>query len=140
LLNSIIEHISPERIEFLFASLTKASGSVFIVVPNFYSPRRLLRGREREWEHERQVTGHVNFLSKQDIVALLRRHGFGRIRFSFFHMFRGIGDLNYRLFGGSKLLYKLYFLFTLYPFYYLRDSFWVFAQKPGVCRKGRDVV
>ena len=129
LLNSIIEHISAEKLEALLRKISKATDSVFIVVPNFSSPRRYLLGRKRELAKEKEELGHVNFLSQGDLRALLKRNGFVKTRFSFCHHFKNLRDVPYQLFGQAKLLYRLYSLVSLFPFYYLRDSFWVYAVK-----------
>ena len=129
LLNSLIEHISPDKLEALFGKIADITDAVFLVVPNFKSPRRYLLGRSRELEKERRELGHVNILSHSDIRALLKRNGFDAIRFSFCHAFKDIDDTTYQLFRRARFVYRLYSLLSLFPFYFLRDSFWVYAEK-----------
>jgi len=129
LLNSLIEHIAPDKLEALFGKIADITDAVFLVVPNFKSPRRYLLGRARELEKERRELGHVNILSRGDIRAILKRHGFDAIRFSFRHAFKDIDSTTYQLFRKARFVYRLYSLLSLYPFYFLRDSFWVYAEK-----------
>jgi SAM-dependent methyltransferase len=129
LLNSIIEHLEPDRLDCLFRKIEASTNAIFIVVPNFYSAGRILRGRKSELEKERTDLGHVNFMTQSKISGLLRRFGYNSIQYSFLHIFRDINLANYERFNRFKLLYSLYSVFSVFPFYYCRDSFWIFAKK-----------
>jgi len=129
LLNSLIEHLEPDRLDNLFRKIEASSNSLFIVVPNFYSIRRILSGRRSELEKERESLGHVNFMSQLEVSRLLGRFGYNSITYSFFHSFKDLKLANYEPFDRFKPLYSLYSLLSLFPFYYCRDSFWVYAKK-----------
>lgn len=129
LLNSIIEHLEPDRLDCLFRKIAASTDALFIVVPNFYSVGRILRGRKSELEKERTDLGHVNFLTQSEISGLLRRFGYNSIQYSFPHIFKEMNLTNYERFNRFKFLYFLYFVFSFFPFYYCRDSFWIFAKK-----------
>lgn len=130
LLNSIIEHIEQEALKKLFQKIRHVTDSVFIVVPNFGSPRRYWIGRKKELEKEKTELGHINILSKQDIYDLLKQNGFTKISFSFWHIFKNLKLLNYEQLHNCKWLSPLYTLLALFPFYYIRESFWIYAEKP----------
>jgi len=129
LLNSIIEHLEQDRLECLFKKIEASTSSLFIVVPNFYSLRRILKGRKSELNIERRDLGHVNFLSKGQISNLLRRFGYGSIQYSFPHEFKELNLSNYECFKRNKLLTLTYSMLSFFPFYYCRDSFWIYAKK-----------
>jgi SAM-dependent methyltransferase len=129
LLNSIIEHLEQDRLNSLFKKLQASTQLLFIVVPNFYSPRRILKGRQKELAQERTELGHVNFLSKMDITQQLQRFGYDRVQFSFFHIFRDLSLVNYLRFRSFKFFYFFYTILALFPFYYCKDSFWVYARR-----------
>lgn len=129
LLNSIIEHLEPDRLDALFKKIEVSTDALFIVAPNFYSAGRILRGRKKELEKERTGLGHVNFLSQIQISKLLRRFGYNSIQYSFPHLFKEMHLTQYERFNRFKVLYFLYSCFSFFPFYYCRDSFWIFAKK-----------
>ena len=129
LLNSIIEHIEQEALKKLFQKISHVTDSVFIVVPNFGSPRRYWVGRKKELEKEKTELGHINILSKQDICHLLKQNGFTKISFSFWHIFKNLELLNYERLHNCKWLSPLYTLLAFFPFYYIRESFWIYAEK-----------
>lgn len=133
-LNSVIEHVEPAPLEALLARVHESlnpGGALFVVVPNFYSPRRILAGLKKEWAHEREALGHVNLHGYFSVQRLLRRHGFSNLRFSFFSRFRFLHLISYSRMRWLPAWARGVFwtLLHLFPFYFLRDSFCIRAFK-----------
>ena len=133
ILNSIIEHIDIDNLNILFSDISKKTHkecAIFIVVPNTYSIQRLLRGRKKALEREYKELGHVNMMSKREVVQFLKKYGFGKIEFSFKLDYRDME--NFFVISNkvvSYLVRSLYKYLSIFPFYYLRNSFWIYAKR-----------
>jgi len=131
-LNCVIEHIDKDPLDELLANLYESlnpGGTLFLVVPHAFSPRRIFAGREKEWKREREELGHVSFHTYASLHHLLKRHGFTGLRFSFPTRFRFT-----RLLTGARSrwlpLGPFWTILHLFPFYFLRDSYCLACVKP----------
>lgn len=125
-LNSIIEHIEYENLDVLFEDIKNKlneNGTVFIAVPNIRSPKMILFG---DREKEREEMGHVNLKSKKGWIKYFKKFGFNRYKISFPIRLKNSKEIIY--YPNNKVLNSLakgfYNFFLLFPFYYLRDSFY----------------
>lgn len=114
---SLIEHLSKsESIDFLkeVRRVLKPNGFIFVVTPNFASPCRFIQGKK--WFGYSDPT-HINFFTPLSLANLLKDYGFYNPRFWF-----KTNDTNY----WKNFVY--YLLFST-PFCFIRNSFWIAAQK-----------
>ena len=128
-LSSVLEHISVINWDSIFAEISlklEKRGSIFIVVPNKNSPMRKF---SKQWDGEEEKYGHVSITDIGFLKNKLRQFGFNNLKFSFLFVTRKIPA--YKIF--PKFLRPLIMIFypflNIYPFYYLRDSFWVLVKK-----------
>jgi len=126
ILASIIEHIYDENLTKLLTdvkSKLNPGGSIFIVVPNIDSPQFCLFDSK-----ERQLTsmGHVNLKTKGEWVSFLKTFGFTKFSFSFPTKFEYLERCTF--FKSNLLnnfLRNVYSILAIFPFYYLRGSYWI---------------
>ena len=129
---SVIEHLHPENLEVLFADIeTKLApgGSLFVVVPNVNSLMMLLKGKKKEIKRQVKDCGHVNLMERREIVSLLNKHGFTKLRFSHFMHYKDTKLIPYPGIKRLGVLKYLYDLMGFFPFYYVRNSFWILARR-----------
>jgi len=128
-MNSVLEHIPLNKWDiFLGAIISKleAGGGIFMIFPNKNSPARVFFKR---WIDEEGKLGHISLVDFVFLRKKLRESGFKKLKSSFFFPVRRLPD--YVACPGflKAMLAIPYSLVNLYPFYYLRDSFWIFAKK-----------
>jgi len=97
-----------------------------MIFPNKNSPARVFFKR---WIDEEGKLGHISLVDFVFLRKKLRESGFKKLKSSFFFPVRRLPD--YVACPGflKAMLAIPYSLVNLYPFYYLRDSFWIFAKK-----------
>jgi 2-polyprenyl-3-methyl-5-hydroxy-6-metoxy-1,4-benzoquinol methylase len=114
---SLIEHLSKsEAIDFLkeVRRVLKPNGYIFIVTPNFASPWRFIQGKK--WFGYSDPT-HINFFTPLSLASLLKDYGYYNPKFWF--------KTNYPSFWKNFVYYLLFST----PFCFIRNSFWIAAQK-----------
>lgn len=110
---SVIEHLKKsEATKFLSETtrVLKNGGYIFLVTPNYNSIWRRVQGKK--WFGYSDPT-HINFYTPNSLAKLLKKHGFKNINFQF--RVRNLGLINY--------------LIVSTPFWRIRDSFYISAQK-----------
>lgn len=113
---SLIEHLTKKESKaFILEAkrVLKPRGFIFIVTPNFASPWRFIQGKK--WFGYSDPT-HINFFTPLSLASLLKEYGFYKPKFWF-----KTNDKTSRKFIN-------YLLFST-PFCFIRDSFWISAQK-----------
>lgn len=113
---SLIEHLTKTEMNtFILEAkrVLKPNGFIFIVTPNFASPWRFIQGTK--WFGYSDPT-HINFFTPLSLANLLKDYGFYNPKFWF--------KTNH-----PNLLFST-------PFCFIRNSFWLAAQKK-INRRGR---
>lgn len=114
---SMIEHLTKKEINaFILEAkrVLKPNGFIFIVTPNLASPWRFIHGKK--WFGYSDPT-HITFFTPLSLAKLLKQNGFYYPKFWF-----KTNHPNY----WKNFVY--YFLFST-PFCFIRNSFWLAAQK-----------
>jgi 2-polyprenyl-3-methyl-5-hydroxy-6-metoxy-1,4-benzoquinol methylase len=129
ILNSVLEHIPQKQMKLLLIKISKKlkpGNGIFITIPNFYSPSRIFTSR---WKNEKNTLGHINKITLSHLKKILTCLGFTNIQSSFHYKVKRLPDY----IKGTKLftivVIMLYRLTLLYPFYYFKDSTFLFAVK-----------
>lgn len=129
---SVIEHLTPKETE-LFIKETKrilvTEGHIFLVTPNFSTPLRLIHGKN--WFAYQDPT-HIKFYTPLSLTKLLKKHGFGKIQFSFKLKYRKSFVAEFPLFFPKlPRLVKIILIYLVFstPLSVIRNSFWLDAQK-----------
>lgn len=131
---SVIEHLTPkEARKFLSESnrVLKPGGFIFLVTPNFATPLRFIQGKK--WFGYSDPT-HINFYTPLGLGKLLKEFKFKKIK-TLFKTNRKVSfayEFPYPLSATPKILMPIliYLLFTT-PAAYVKNSFWISAQKPN---------
>lgn len=114
---SIIEHLTKKKVDVFINEakrILKPHGFIFIVTPNFASPWRFIQGKK--WFGYSDPT-HITFFTPLSLSNLLKQYGFYNPKFWF-----KTSDPSY----WKNFAY--YLLFST-PFCFIRNSFWIAAQK-----------
>ena len=114
---STIEHLTKKEAgEFVneVKRVLKPNGFIFVVTPNFASPWRFIQ--IKKWFGYSDPT-HINFFTPLSLAKLLKDYGFYNPRFWF--------KTNY----PSNWKNFIYYLLFSTPFCFIRNSFWLAAQK-----------
>jgi len=114
---STIEHLTnKEVVAFIHEAkrVLKPNGFIFIVTPNFASPWRFIQ--RKKWFGYSDPT-HINFFTPLSLANLLKDHGFYNPKFWF--------KTNDPSFWKNFIYYLLFST----PFCFIRNSFWISAQK-----------
>lgn len=129
---SVIEHLTPRQAKKFILEVKrvlKQKGFIFLVTPNFATPIRLFHGKN--WFGFKDPT-HINFYTPFSLANLLKKYGFDKIKL----LFKTDKNVSYDFeFPGllSKLPrpLKITLIFLLFssPFTFIRNSFWISAQK-----------
>lgn len=131
---SLVEHLTQKEIKMFLSEayrIVRPNGYIFLVTPNFNSPMRFLFGKK--WFGYSDPT-HITFLTPRSLGKFLQLHGFFDRKFWFKTNTRTDSTLFSHFSTGLKHLIT-YLLFST-PFCFIRNSFWIAAQK-GVSAKGR---
>jgi len=114
---STIEHLTQKEIvSFLKEAyrVLRPQGFLFIITPNFASPWRFIQGRK--WFGYSDPT-HINFFTPLSLAKLLKDYDFYNPKFWF--------KTNYKNYWKNFVYYLLFST----PFCFIRNSFWIAAQK-----------
>lgn len=123
---SLIEHLTKKEVHMFLSEtyrVIRPKGYIFLVTPNFNSPTRFLLGRK--WFGYSDPT-HITFFTPHLIGKLLQLHGFRDRKLWFKTNNRDTNILFPFLTDPKRLIIHL--LFST-PFCFIRDSFWIAAQK-----------
>lgn len=129
ILNSLLEHVPLDSWDSLFANINRKleiRGGIFIIMPNKNSLRRKFTDR---WQGEEVRLGHVSLVDFKFLKNKLRAYGFVNLQSSFVFKPKELPSYVFSPKGLKRLFMVLYSLLNIYPFYYLRDSFWVLAKR-----------
>ncbi len=129
---SIIEHLTPKEAEKFIKEtirVLKPGGLIFLITPNFATPLRLIH--RQNWFAYKDPT-HVNFYTPWSLARFLNKFGFGNFKFTFKAFYHPAFDEGFPPFF-SKLpqFIKIFMIFMLIssPLTFIRNSFWLLAQK-----------
>lgn len=126
LLTSVIEHIYEKNLDVLFGDIKKKlnkGGKIFVVVPNIHAPLFLLTDSK---ESQKISMGHVNLKSKWEWNTYFKKFGFSHTKYSFANNLPNIGEMAFFKNNlANALLRFCYRILNLFPFYYLKNSYWI---------------
>lgn len=126
LLTSIIEHIYDKNLKVLFKEIREKlveEGKVFVVVPNIHAPKFILTDSK---ESQKRRMGHVNLKSKREWEEFFRKQGFTKFKYSFANELPNLNDMSFfKSSLGNKILRLVYRLLNIWPFFYLKNSYWI---------------
>ena len=129
---SVIEHLTPKQAQLFIKEAKRVlvpGGHIFLVTPNFSTPLRLIHGKN--WFAYQDPT-HIKFYTPLSLTKLLKRHGFGKIQFSFKLKYRKSFVAEFPLFFPKlPRLIKILLIYLVFstPLSVIRNSFWLDAQK-----------
>jgi SAM-dependent methyltransferase len=129
ILNSVLEHIPLEDWDMLFSNITRRltpAGGVFIIIPNKNSPSRRFSHR---WDGEDQRLGHISLVDLSFVKKKLCAFGFADMQTSFIFKIRDLPGYFHPPKALTRVLLLCYALLNIFPMYYVRDSFWIFARR-----------
>lgn len=129
---STIEHLTNSQAnKFILEAkrVLKKRGYLFLVTPNYLTPIRLIHGKK--WFGYNDPT-HINFFTPMSLKKLLKNYGFVNFKF----LFQTNYDVSYdwefpTIFRKFPKAVKnlVIFLFFSSPLTFIRNSFWLLAQK-----------
>ncbi|MGE5197898.1 MAG: class I SAM-dependent methyltransferase [Deltaproteobacteria bacterium] len=128
-MNSVLEHVPLDRWDSLLGEVAKKledSGSIFVIIPNKNSPMRRFTKR---WDNEDERLGHISLVDLRFLKNKLRQFGFINLKLSFMFMAKRLPDYLRCPDAVKKLIILPYSLLNIFPFYYLRDSFWILGKR-----------
>jgi len=127
---SLIEHLKPNEAEKFLSEaerVLKPKGYLFLVTPNFWSLARVLK--RKKWFGYTDPT-HLQFYSPFSLKRLLKKCHFSNFRFRFKVDQKTPSDWPIPLPRLPQIFqFLLNYLLISSPLAYLRDSFWLLAQK-----------
>lgn len=131
---SVIEHLKKnDARKFLkeAARVLKSGGILFLVTPNFATPIRIAQGKT--WFGYSDPT-HVNFFTPRQLARELKACALDNIKTRFQIEYSKSIDWEFPSYftklPRSAKKFLIYLLFSS-PFYIIRNSFWISAQKNG---------
>ena len=131
---SVIEHLSKNEAQKFLREATrvlKPHGFIFLVTPNFATPIRMVQGKT--WFGYSDPT-HVNFFTPRQLARELKTCALTNIRTRFQIEYSKSIDWEFPSYfaklPASAKKFLIYLLFSS-PFYIIRNSFWISAQKNG---------
>lgn len=129
---SVVEHLRHSQVDhFLKETLRilRPGGYIFLVTPNITSPLRLLQGKN--WGGYMDPS-HINFYTPHELTLTLTRRGFTnpdlKVNMPYNHEVGRI-YLSHVRYIPQFLKAGVCFLFFSTPLRFIRNSFWVTAQK-----------
>jgi len=129
---SVIEHLTPNQAEKFLSEtrrVLKPGSFIFLITPNFATPLRLIQGKK--WFAYSDPT-HVNFYTPRSLAKLLSKFGFGNFQLTFKTVYHPSFDWEFPpFFGKLPKPFKAFCIFLLFstPLTFIRNSFWITAQK-----------
>ena len=124
---SLVEHLTKKEVNMFLSEayrIVKPKGYIFLVTPNFNSPMRFLLGLK--WFGYSDPT-HITFFTPNSLSKLLQVYGFTDKKFWFKTNNKVDNTLLQHLPYGLNRL-AIFLLFST-PLCFIRDSFWIAAQK-----------
>jgi SAM-dependent methyltransferase len=128
-LNSVLEHIPLDLWDVFFKEINKKlseRGAVFIVIPNKHG---LMHRFTDTWKDEKEKWGHCSVVDIKFLKNKLRAFGFKNLRLSFLFKIDKLPDYIKCPGAFRKIIMVPLSIVNVYPFYYLRDSFWILAKR-----------
>lgn len=128
ILNSVLEHVPLNKWDYIFSEINKKleiGGSLFIIFPNINSP---LRKFTKRWENEESKLGHIGLVGLKYLNNKLKEYKFINCKLSFIFIVRNLPSYLSCPIILRDIVKVIYTLINIYPFYYLRDSFWILAR------------
>ncbi len=129
---SVIEHLTRDEVSQFIAEaarVLKTGGFIFLITPNFASPIRVIQGKN--WFGYRDPT-HITFFTPGSLSRILKSHRFSKIKFNFKIAYQPSFDWEFPPIFSKfpKILkYFLIYLFFSTRLAFLRNGFWIGAQK-----------
>ena len=129
---SVIEHLTKKGRERFISEVSrvlKPKGYIFLVTPNWNSPFRYIQGKN--WFAYSDPT-HTHYYSPKTLAKQLKSHGFKNIKFQFKTIYSP--PYEWELPGILQKLPRfaksiLTYLLISTRFSFIRNSFWIAAQK-----------
>lgn len=129
---SLVEHLTKKgALQFIDEAkrILAPGGFIFIVTPNYASPFRIIQGKK--WFAWQDPT-HINFYTPQKLSKIMAKRGFDNLKFQFELKYKD--NPNWEFPPAAAILpsiIKKFFIYLSYstPFYIVRNSFWLSAQK-----------